>query len=382
MKQTAFNIRRRMLCVVFLLTTISTQVLASIKFVPVGRTIRIPCEGYGNHSFATWSYTREDKSSETVVSERKGITFHGKMIRKKLLRDFYLEISPFTEQDKGIYVCKLCTNTQECTESKPISLVPQYETSPSLETHFVTEGGRFSYSCPRNGTLKVGWTFEVRGGNTVTHLNNELTDKGLLSILDVQPLDAGKYSCWGETLTGQRETVYLLTLCVLTAEEMTDSPQNCTLYCDADVATERDPVVVGTDKGNVSITGQINKPKSSVMCWLHSSSVETDRASLEDHNTTHSGATELRIPIHTVVLTSTCTAAFLVIVALVIVVWLLRQRRTAERTSSRDCQSATRGSLCDENETQVIYSMLEVVRYQQQSAITLDTECVYSQINL
>lgn len=68
---------------------------------------------------------------------------------------------------------------------------------------------------------------------------------------------------------------------------MTNSPQNCTLYCDVDIdADEGGPAVVETDKWNISITGKVNKPKSSLSCRLLSSGVETHTFSLEDDTAT------------------------------------------------------------------------------------------------
>ncbi|XP_049336721.1 uncharacterized protein LOC103026807 [Astyanax mexicanus] len=383
---------KKLISIILLLSTTThsdNSVPASVQFVTVGRTVKIPCKGYGNHSVATWLYRREDTSYETIFSERNGRIYFGqRRIRKKPLRDFYLEFRPFTKEDKGIYVCKLCKNTMGCTYSQAISLIPQYEKDcPTLKTHFIIEGGRFSYTCLHNQTHngKVGWTFKVEGGHTLTHVNSELTDRALLSIPYVQPSHSGIYRCWRETLTGQWETGYSLTLCVLTvsAEEMTDSPQNCTLYCDVDVDAERDPITVGTDKGNISVTGKIKKPKSSVICRINSRDVEANRTSVEEHNTFQAGATEDRTLSHTAVpISAACAAAFFIIVALVIILWSLRQRGMTERISCRESQSHTRESVQDECETQVIYSTLEFSKHRQPSVITSDHECVYSQIRV
>lgn len=68
---------------------------------------------------------------------------------------------------------------------------------------------------------------------------------------------------------------------------MTDSPWNCTLYCDVEKDAEGPPAVVVTENWNISITGTLKKPKSSVICSFHNSSV--DRFSLEEEATTQSG---------------------------------------------------------------------------------------------
>ncbi|XP_036435084.1 uncharacterized protein LOC118813708 [Colossoma macropomum] len=393
MKQTAFNMRR-VLCIILLLPTIKTYSLnsvhASVQFVPAGSTVNIPCDGYGDHTTARWLYRGKNKNFQIIVHESKGLILKNKTMlsRKKILKNFDLEISPFTELDEGIYACQVCTHTNGCTDGEQISLLLQYETpSTSSRTHFIIEGGRLSYSCLHNLTLKVGWTFQAHGENAVTHLNSESTDKTLLIIPDVQPSHAGKYSCWRETLTGKWHTVYSVTLCVLTvtAVESTDSPQNCTLYCDVDVGAEGNPVTVVSDKWNISITGIIKKPKSSVICRLHSSSVETDRLHLADEATTQSDATAYITvgsnPSQAVTLISTCTAAPLIIVALAIILCVLRRQVNTGRNSTRGGQTMTRSS-GDEDETQVVYSMLEVGRYQQQSVITSVNECVYSQIKV
>ncbi|KAL7874445.1 hypothetical protein SRHO_G00054150 [Serrasalmus rhombeus] len=231
MKQIAFNMRR-LLCIILLLPAIKTyspnSVLASVQFVPAGSTVKIPCDGYGDHTTARWLYRRKNENFQTIARE------------------------------------------------------------------------------------------------------------------NVRPSHAGKYSCWRETVTGKRHTVYAVTLCVftVTAVELTDSPQNCNLYCDVDVNAMGNPVTVVADKWNISITGIMKKPKSSVICRLHSRGVETDRLHLADESTTQSG-----------------------------------------RNSTRGGQTMTRSS-GDEDETQVVYSMLYVGRHQQQNVITSDNECVYSQIKV
>ncbi|KAL7887281.1 hypothetical protein AOLI_G00050020 [Acnodon oligacanthus] len=126
----------------------------------------------------------------------------------------------------------------------------------------------------------------------------------------------------------------------VTAVELTDSPQDCNLYCDVDVNAVGNPVTVVADKWNISITGIIKKPKSSVICRLHSSSVETDRIPLAAESTTQTG-----------------------------------------RNSTRGGQTMTRSS-GGEDENQVVYSMLDGGRHQQQNVITSDNECVYSQIKV
>lgn len=68
-----------------------------------------------------------------------------------------------------------------------------------------------------------------------------------------------------------------------TAIKLTDSPQKCSLYCDVDVATdEGSSVVVETSKWNISITGRVNKPQSSLSCRLLSYAEETHTFSFMD----------------------------------------------------------------------------------------------------
>ncbi|KAL6488726.1 hypothetical protein MHYP_G00024670 [Metynnis hypsauchen] len=393
MKQTAFNMRR-VLCIILLLPAIKTyspnSVLSSIQFVPAGSTVKISCDGYGDHTTATWLYRRKNKNFQTIVRESKGLVLTNKTMlsRKKILKNFHLEISAFTEVDEGIYACQVCTHTSGCTDGEQISLLLQYETSStSSRTHFIIEGGRMNYSCLYNLTLNVGWTFQAHGENAVTNLNSESTDKTLLIIPDVRPAHAGKYSCWRETLTGKRHTVYSVTLCVVTvtAVELTDSPQNCNLYCDVDVNAVGNPVTVVADKWNISITGIMKKPKSSVICRLHSSSVETDRLHLAEENTTRSDATACTTagsnPSQAVTLITICTAAPLIIVALGIILCVLRRQVNTGRNSTRGGQTMARSS-GDEHETEVVYSMLDVGRHQRQNVITSDNECVYSQIKV
>lgn len=80
---------------------------------------------------------------------------------------------------------------------------------------------------------------------------------------------------------------FTFTLFTVRGVKLTDSPQNCTLYCDVNMdADGGGSAVVETDKWNISITGRVNKPKSSLNCRLLSSDVETHTFSLEDAATT------------------------------------------------------------------------------------------------
>ncbi|XP_066538735.1 uncharacterized protein [Hoplias malabaricus] len=372
---------KRLFQFIFLLLIIETHSPNSVNVqkVPVGSTVKIPCNGYGDGTTAKWFYRGKAKNLEAIVSEFKGLMFKNATMwpGKRVLADFVLEISPFTELEEGLYVCQVCRHI--CTDVEQIYLLPHYETSsPSSSTQVIIEGGKFSYSCLNDTTLKVGWTFYRHEENTTPHFKSISAYERLLSIQNVQLSDVGKYSCWREA-TGQRYTVSSVNLCVLTTEKWADSSQNCTLYCDEDIDAEKNPVLVVTDKWNISFTGRIKKPRSSVICRWHNSSVVSNKSSLEDEDTTHTNAIEITgESSQAAILLSTCAAAFLIIVALVILLWVLRRRVNAERNSSNVCQTMTRSSGI---ESELIYSTLEVCRYQQENVIiTSDNECVYSKI--
>lgn len=90
--------------------------------------------------------------------------------------------------------------------------------STTLSTLFVKEDDRFSYSCRHNLTWKADWRFKALGENTAIYVNREFTNKNALFIPDVQPTNAGKYSYWSETSTGQQQRVCSVTLCVLSGK--------------------------------------------------------------------------------------------------------------------------------------------------------------------
>lgn len=100
--------------------------IASVQFMPVGSTVRIPCEGYENRTSIKWLYKRDDMDFQTIVLIRKGILLKQPELwpRKRILEGFSLEISPFTELDGGIYVCQTCMSTQMCSGKREISLFP------------------------------------------------------------------------------------------------------------------------------------------------------------------------------------------------------------------------------------------------------------------
>ncbi|KAI4894353.1 hypothetical protein NFI96_032786 [Prochilodus magdalenae] len=217
-----------------------------------------------------------------------------------------------SENQTLIFLSYYCINKK--FEKTLITLVLSAEiSSASSRTHFIIEGGRLSYSCLHNLSLKVDWTFQAYGENTVAHLNSESTNKTSLVIPDVQPSHAGNYSCWRKTLNGKKHKVLSVSVCVLTDAT-------------AHIAVNSNPLPA-------------------------------------------------------VIVISTCTAALLITVALVITVWVRRRRVNADRNSTRGCQMKTRSS-GDEDQTQVIYSVVEVGKHIQQNVSTSDVECVYSQIKL
>lgn len=76
-----------------------------------------------------WLHRKDnDNDFNTIVHQHLGYTFQNKPLstRKKPIRNFSLEINPFTEQDKGTYICQVCTATERCTGGKPITLLPQF----------------------------------------------------------------------------------------------------------------------------------------------------------------------------------------------------------------------------------------------------------------
>ncbi|XP_034163075.1 uncharacterized protein LOC117597930 [Pangasianodon hypophthalmus] len=381
---------RRILCVILGLCIISLAISTHgpVQYVPLGNRVTMPCDGYGDRRTAKWLHKKDDNKFKTIFHESFGYTFQNKSLsaRKKTTRNFSLVISPFSELDKGTYVCQVCTTTGICTDGKPITLLPQFDTfSTALRTLFVIEGDQFNYSCLHNFTLKAYWRFEALGENTAISINR--LNKNVLFISDVQPANAGKYSYWGETSTGQQQRMCSVTLCVLRVRtvKLTDSPQSCTLYCDEDVDTDEEgSAVLGTDKWNISITGRVNKPQSFLSCRLLRSGVETHTFSLEDTTATAqsnaiSSTTDNLYssrPKVAALISTSAALLFIVIVALFIFLCVLRQR--AVRNSSRSAN----GQPEEENEPQVIYSTLQIGRHQQQNVITLDTECVYSQIKV
>ncbi|XP_053538490.1 uncharacterized protein LOC108257214 isoform X2 [Ictalurus punctatus] len=371
-KHTSFNMRR-IFCVILGLCTMSLAISSHVpvQYVPLGNKVRIPCDGYGDHRTGKWLHKKGENKFETIFHENSGFTFQNKPLstRKKIFRNFSLEITHFTELDKGTYVCQLCTSIMRCTNGKPITLLPLFDTfSTALRTLFIMEGDQFSYSCLYNLTLKADWRFEALGENTAISLNHELNNKNVLFIPDVQPTNAGKYSYWGETSTGQQQRLCSVTLCVLTD-------------MDADGGAS---AVVETDKWNISITGRVNKPKSSLNCRLLSSDVETHTFSLEDaaataqlHVISSITADHLyssRPPVAALICMSTALL-FIILIAPFILLRVLRQM------ADRNSRSAN-GHSEEGNESQVIYSTLQVGRYQQQNVFTSDIECVYSQIKV
>ncbi|XP_058252120.1 uncharacterized protein LOC131357082 isoform X2 [Hemibagrus wyckioides] len=353
---------RRILCVILGLGTISLAISthAPVQYVPLGSKVTIPCDGYGERRTGKWLHRNDDNEFTIIIHEMSGYIFRSKHLStgKKIIKNFALEISPFTELDKGTYVCQMC-KSKKCTYSKPITLLPQFDiSSTTLSTLFVKEDDRFSYSCRYNLTWKADWRFKALGENTAISVNREFTNKNALFIPDVQPTNAGKYSYWGETSTGQQQRVCSVTLCVLSvnAEKLTYSPQNCTLYCDADMDTDEGGlVVVGKDKWNISVAGRLNKPKSSLSCRLLNSDGGGHTFGLQDAtSTTQSYAissitADNRSHFLVAALITTSTAfLFIVMIALFILLRVLRQR--ADKNSSRSAN----GHLEGEIESQII----------------------------
>lgn len=101
---------------------------ATVQYMPLGNKVMIPCEGYSDHRTAKWSHRRDGNEFNTIVHQFSGYTFQNKQLlaRKKTVRNFSLEISPFTEWDKGTYVCQVCMSTKKCIDGKQLTLLPQF----------------------------------------------------------------------------------------------------------------------------------------------------------------------------------------------------------------------------------------------------------------
>lgn len=99
-----------------------------VQYVPLGNKVRIPCDGYGDHRTGKWLHKKGENKFETIFHENSGFTFQNKPLstRKKIFRNFSLEITHFTELDKGTYVCQSCTSIMRCTNGKPITLLPLF----------------------------------------------------------------------------------------------------------------------------------------------------------------------------------------------------------------------------------------------------------------
>ncbi|KAK2854767.1 hypothetical protein Q7C36_006636 [Tachysurus vachellii] len=329
---------RSILCVILCLGTISLAISthALVQYVRLGSKVTIPCEGYGDRRTGKWLHRNDDNGFVIIAHETFGFIFQSKHLstRKKATRNFSLEISPFTELDKGTYVCQVC-RSERCTDGKPLTLLPQFDvSSAALSTLFVIEDDPFSYSCLYNLTLNADWRFEAFGEQNAISVNGEFTDKNVLLIPDVQPTNAGKYSYWGETSTGQQQRMCSVNLCVLS---------------DMD-ANQGGMAVVGTDKWNISVSGRVNKPKSSLSCRLLSSDGETHTFSLQDATTAvqadaiSSITTDKSSTYPVAALISTSTAfLFIVLIALFILLCVLRQR--ADKNSSRSANRHLEGEV-------------------------------------
>ncbi|XP_046702059.1 uncharacterized protein LOC124383798 [Silurus meridionalis] len=329
---------RRILCIILCAIHLPILTYASVQYVPLGNKVTLPCDVYGDQRTLKWLHRNKDNELNTIFSIISGYTFHNKLlsVRKKITRNLSLEISPFTEMDTGTYVCQVCILKNKCTDGKPVNLLPQF----ALKAMFIIEGDQFSYSCRYNLNPKADWRFEALGENITISVNHKWTNEGVLFIPDVHPANAGKYSYWGETSTGQQR-MCSVSLCVLTvrAINLTDSPQNCTLYCDVDVDADEDDLAdVLADKWNISITGRVNKPRSFLSCRLLRNVLETNKFSLVDVTATpHSYASPSdAIPSSTadrryssrppVAVLISMSALFFIIIALVIFLFVLRQR--------------------------------------------------------
>ncbi|XP_027004728.1 uncharacterized protein LOC113644252 isoform X2 [Tachysurus fulvidraco] len=346
---------RHILSVILCLGSISLAISthALVQYVRLGSKVKIPCEGYGDRRTGKWLHRNDDNGFAIIAYEMSGYIFQSKHLstRRKTTRNFSLEISPFTELDKGTYVCEVC-RSERCTGGKPITLLPQFDVfSAALSTLFVIEDEPFSYSCLYNLTLNADWRFEAFGEQNAISVNGGFTDKNVLLIPDVQPNNAGKYSYWGETSTGQQQRMCSVNLCVLSvkAEKLTDSPQNCTLYCDADMdANEGGMAFVGTDKWNISFSGRVNKPKSSLSCRLLSSDMETHTLNIQDTTTAvlpddiSSITTDNNSHYPVAALISTAFF-FIMLMALFILLCISRQR--ADKNSSRSANGHLEGEV-------------------------------------
>ncbi|XP_076826788.1 uncharacterized protein LOC143473606 [Brachyhypopomus gauderio] len=385
---------RKILYFIFFLPTIkmysADSVTGSVKHVPFGSTITIPCEGYAGNLDVRWMYKREDKI-ESLVKIVTNKIYYNELIKQSgtnILRNFTLQINNFSHLNEGTYYCEVCR--KQYTYIKQISLITQYDTfCPSARRQFIIKGHSFSFSCLHDMGLKLNWKFKAHGQSTVTPVKRELTNASFLFMLDVQPSAAGEYTCWRETSTGQQHRVCSVFLCVLTVTDMelSDSPQICTVHCDMDIdAAKGSPVIYVTNKWNISVTGTVNNSKHSVNCNLHRNNMETNRSSFEKAHVTIQSDITAGITVddaysthsQKAIFISMASAVFFILIIIVIIcLWVLQQRANADKNSG--IHQAARSSE-GENQSHLVYSTLEVRRYQHQNVITPENECVYSQV--
>ncbi|KAJ8290206.1 hypothetical protein GJAV_G00009920 [Gymnothorax javanicus] len=377
-----------------------------------GDEVIIPCTDHGDTThihFFQWFLTNDNKNKSVIIFHN--VKTGGKRAsndlgsRSKTLRDFSLVIPSFRETDQGVYSCETCSKATLCTKGFETSLSLITEPPPAvMKRLYAAKGDNVSYPCP-DGVEGSGLSISrgvQRFGEALQR--KQLHPKASILIQDVRSEDAGIYSCWREDDSGQRQNLLMINLCVLTAEPVSLSlgPRlNCSVNCDVGSepvgrrqaqgnSTVATVVVVETGAVTFHVFEPFEMHEKPVVChvtdtgasWLENSTRPLH--SNGEQNNYEDKDSDSHWMLYCVLLASSlCTSATVLLCML-----MCRQRICIAFSSDDEPHPGAISPECDrvakhetlEEGIEMIYSVLEIKRPEEDRVVVNEEECVYSRI--
>ncbi|XP_041963938.1 uncharacterized protein LOC121721252 isoform X1 [Alosa sapidissima] len=241
----------------------------TLQHVLLGSTTVINCGSLNTAGTdeVKWFFSKDQGSKRLLMFHinKQGRSVITSLIKdhpkRTVARNMSLVIEDFNEEDEGVYVCEvyLSTSPYTITTSK---LILEKKTPPS-KWWYAVRGDGYQHECTGMGKA-VQWTFQPLTGNR----DRQYSQNSSLVLTNIEEHISGNYTCWIISGDGQQERAFSLILCIVsgTSDER-ESPQNCSLLCSkrSDIET-LDPLVVVTDRVNITVYHKSKKPDGRVDC--------------------------------------------------------------------------------------------------------------------
>ncbi|XP_034554353.1 uncharacterized protein LOC117823314 [Notolabrus celidotus] len=297
----------------------------------------------------------------------------------ELLRNGSLVIGCLTEEDQGLYWCKVCFQ-DDCLVEQPTVISIKKEIHK--ETHkmlFIPAGVSFTHACPSE-LPNLKWTFKASDTTADRDPLQEgplysVTSNKSLKILNVKTQNAGQYTCSIRGCNGRWKQLLILNLCVITVHHNEDSSDSCAVVCDIE-SSYIEPNSTSNVHTGTRILSVSRAPNGSLNCrttpiFVRDSEVNGTSRSAKDVDNTTGTESEL-IP---VVYAASALLVCLILMALLI--WYLTPRLQRVYPIQPYCCGLNHRV---EEENPVVYSSIIIRRYADTGITMAQDNPVYSEI--